>query len=129
MIGVKKCETTGFEPGKSCPGFLYVTLHCWPCFETESGNENVAGGSSCLRTRSTRSLCPRPTAQLQQLSTRPSAFTAVLHAMDCIPNKSLGSRRDNPPPAGAGARRFELFQLFLSFVSLPSLVKILPVLG
>ena len=28
---VKKCETTGFEPGKSCPGFLYVTLHCWPC--------------------------------------------------------------------------------------------------
>ena len=32
MIKVKKCETTGFEPGKSCPGFLYVTLHCWPCF-------------------------------------------------------------------------------------------------
>ena len=31
MIRVKKCETTGFEPGKSCPGFLYVTLHCWPC--------------------------------------------------------------------------------------------------
>ena len=30
MIRVKKCETTGFEPGKSCPGFLYVTLHCWP---------------------------------------------------------------------------------------------------
>ena len=27
---VKKCEKTGFEPGKSCPGFLYVTLHCWP---------------------------------------------------------------------------------------------------
>ena len=32
MIRVKKCETTRFEPGKSCPGFLYVTLHCWPCF-------------------------------------------------------------------------------------------------
>ena len=31
MIRVKKCETTGFEPGKSRPGFLYVTLHCWPC--------------------------------------------------------------------------------------------------
>ena len=31
MIRVKTCETTGFEPGKSCPGFLYVTLHCWPC--------------------------------------------------------------------------------------------------
>ena len=30
MIRVKKCETTGFEPGKSCPGFLYVALHCWP---------------------------------------------------------------------------------------------------
>ena len=30
MIRVKKCETTGFEQGKSCPGFLYVTLHCWP---------------------------------------------------------------------------------------------------
>ena len=31
-----------------------------------------AGGSSCLRTHSTWSLCARPTAQLQQLSTRPS---------------------------------------------------------
>ena len=30
MIRVKKCETPGFEPGKSRPGFLYVTLHCWP---------------------------------------------------------------------------------------------------
>ena len=30
MIRVKKCETTGFEPGKFRPGFLYVTLHCWP---------------------------------------------------------------------------------------------------
>ena len=26
----KKCETTGFEPGKFRPRFLYVTLHCWP---------------------------------------------------------------------------------------------------
>ena len=31
MIRVKKCETTGFEPGKSRPGFQNVTLHCWPC--------------------------------------------------------------------------------------------------
>ena len=31
MIRIKKCETTGFEPGKSRPGFLYVTLNCWPC--------------------------------------------------------------------------------------------------
>ena len=41
----------------------------------ESGNENVTGGSrlvSCVRTQSTRSLCARPTAQLQQLSTRNS---------------------------------------------------------
>ena len=30
MIRVKKCETIGFDPSKSCPGFLYVTLHCWP---------------------------------------------------------------------------------------------------
>ena len=30
MIRVKKCERTGFEPGKSRPGFLYVTLYCWP---------------------------------------------------------------------------------------------------
>ena len=43
-------------------------------FETKSGNENVAGGSSCLRTHSTRSLYARPPAQLQQLST-----TQVLH--------------------------------------------------
>ena len=34
--------------------------------------QNVAGGSSCLRTHSTRSLCARPTAPLQQLSTIPS---------------------------------------------------------
>ena len=31
MIRVKKCETTGFESGKSRSGLLYVTLHCWPC--------------------------------------------------------------------------------------------------
>ena len=37
MIRVKKCETTGFEPGKSCPGFLYVTLHCWPCMYGKVG--------------------------------------------------------------------------------------------
>ena len=41
-------------------------------FETESGNENFAGGSSYLRTHLTGSLCARPTAQSQQLSTRPS---------------------------------------------------------
>ena len=35
MIRVKKCETTGFEPGKSCPGFLYVTLHSWPWFSLQ----------------------------------------------------------------------------------------------
>ena len=26
MIRVKMCETTGFEAGKSCPGFLYIDL-------------------------------------------------------------------------------------------------------
>ena len=40
MIRVKKCETTGFEPGKSRPGFLYVTLHCWPC----TGRGEFLGG-------------------------------------------------------------------------------------
>ena len=31
MIRVKEWETTRLQPGKSHPGFLYETLHCWPC--------------------------------------------------------------------------------------------------
>ena len=66
-------------------------------FETESGNENVAGGSSCLRTHSTRSLCARPTAQLQQLS-RPSLQCYMRQPRK--PNKgalTLACSRDQAP--------------------------------
>ena len=47
MIRVKKCDTTGFEPGKSCPGFLYVTLHCWPCYQQESAKDVLSASADC----------------------------------------------------------------------------------
>ena len=63
---LRQVKNIDFEVCKFLTQVVHVTasrrLDRWSTtarFETESGNENVAGGSSCLRTHSTWSLCAR----------------------------------------------------------------------
>ena len=48
MIRVKKCETTGFVPGKSRPGFLYATFSGVPTPLFSGSTSTRVGGSGVL---------------------------------------------------------------------------------